>query len=435
MRKLKVKRHVFVLAFALSCLSALSSQTFASGTRINLDNASDLGNAFAGGSALVGDASIGTLNPAGLSFLHKHQLIVSANGVLSNTIFTGSVSAPSQVVSPTFDFKSSGRVTSNSNGLIPAIYYSYPINNKWDTGIGVNVPFGLGLDYGENSILRYSRIKSLQNSYNFGPSLSYRINDHLSVGAGPNIQYYAAEAVVKTNTAANSLGFTDSRSKSDASGWGLGGHVGLLYEVDCATRIGLSYRSQIKANLTGKSIFDSGTVAPAVTTNNHYKLKFMLPANTMLSIYHTLTPAWALMGSIDYTEWSVYNYIRTFNVASLGSKTDVITTYRFHNSWHAALAANYQLNKYWLFRTGVGYDQDAVNNTFRSIDFPNGSVIALAVGGRYMPTDRLWVDVGYLYSFIRSTPINLTDPSTSANTNGRLQTYSKIFGAQVVVNL
>jgi len=204
--------------------------SFSAGFRIHLENASDLGNAFAGGAALIDDASINASNAAGLSFLHQHQWVVSADGVLSNTSFEGIASAPNLIFPP--DFFAQTKVNSGSNGIIPALYFAYPIYAQWDIGLSINEPFGLGLNFGENSDVRYTLIKASQLGVDIGPSIAYRVNEHLSLGIGPNFQHYSVQSALKVNTYLPDF-FTDSRTEADADGWNSGYHLGTMYVFFC----------------------------------------------------------------------------------------------------------------------------------------------------------------------------------------------------------
>lgn len=422
------------LAILSICCSPLVSE--AAGFRIYLDTVTDLGNAYAGGAALTQDASINAFNPAGLSFVHKNQIVANGIRVWSETTFTGTTTAPALLPFVGIPFAGSGKVSSPSNGIIPSIYYNYPINSQWDFGISANTPFGLGLDYKDDSILRYALVKANQKSINIAPSLSYLVNPHFSVGLGPDFQRYSLSAVVKQNTT-SVIPSTDSTSKVWGSSWGYGGHAGVLYKPDDLTQIGVSYHSQMVHEVSGKSEFTSGIpILPSNSTNN-FRLKFTEPANMMLSASRVLTPTWSVLGTVDYTFWDAFRYVTTYNVAQGAGvpPLTLATAEKFRNTWHAALAANNQLNQNWLLRFGAGYDQMATQTQFRQVQFPNGNVVALAIGTRYQPNSTVAFDAGYMHLFISSATIRYTDPVTGATQDGKTKTTGDVFGLDVVWNI
>lgn len=460
-----MQRTLACYLFAIS-MAFVPFVTYAGGFRINLDNVSDLGNAFAGGAALTQDASVNAFNAAGLVFVKKQQLVLGANGVLSHTTFRGSSTAPSLIPPittgipfiPTLDLGTdfsapNTSVRSNSSGIISSFYYNYPINEQLAFGISANVPFGLGLDFGENSDLRYGLIKATQKSINVAPSLSYLVTPHFSIGAGPDFQNYSLLALVKQNTSSSGALIvpgvpfppifipptTDSESKVYGSNWGYGGHIGVLYAPSEKTHIGLAYRSQVVHHVSGKSEFASGTAAFGNNGNStdNFRLKFTVPPNIMLSAMQVIDAKWSLLGTIDYTLWNTFNYITTYNVArgTAFSPATLSLPQKFVNSWHMAVAANFKATDQWLLRFGLAYDQRPTNNATRTLEFPNGNLIAAGIGGRYTFNSKVAVDLGYLHSFIRPTSINHTNAMTGANQTGTLQTTADVFGLGLVWNI
>jgi long-chain fatty acid transport protein len=412
----------------------------AAGFRVPLESVGDLGNAFAGGAALTQDASINAYNAAGLSFLHKQQFVAGAVGVLSSSEFKGTVTAPALIPEGLggIPFSATGKAKSTSNGVIPSFYYSHPVNEKIDLGIGVTTPFGLGLDFGDNSMMRYALVKAQQRSFNIGPSISYLINPQWSIGAGPNFQYYSLSAVVRQNTRTIPLagGFTDSESKLAAHHWGYGGHIGVLFAPTEATHLGLAYRTKINHDMSGESDFGSGVSPLLTSSNNNFKLKFTAPAILMLSAYHAFSD-WAVMGTVDYTYWNAFKNIKLYNVAAvspggLPTSVNTVIPQNFKNTWHMALAVNRQLNDHWLFRLGVAHDQNATNNIDRAVEFGNGSLYSINIGTRYQYDPALAIDAAYAHSFIKKTNINHTNATTLASEVGTSQTTGDVFGLALV---
>jgi len=208
---------------------------------------------------------------------------------------------------------------------------------------------------------------------------------------------------------------------------------GLCMFFSADTRIGLSYKSKIVNELKGRSYFESGTFGPILTTSKNFRLSFASPAVTMMSFYHTLNSLWTIMGTLDYTSWSSFDYIKSYNVAQLAeTNLNVITPEKFRNVFHFAAAINYAMNDNLKFRFGLGYDQDPVKRHYRSILFPNGRAIAIALGARYIPFKKIMMDIGYLHSFIKKVSINSTLDVTQAHLTGHLNTTADILGMQLV---
>ena len=67
----------------------------------------------------------------------------------------------------------------------------------------------------------------------FTPTVAYKVNDWLSIGAGPNIVWGKLKQSAAIN---NSLGLPDGRLTLDDNTFGFGGIVGIMIEPQKGTR-------------------------------------------------------------------------------------------------------------------------------------------------------------------------------------------------------
>ena len=51
-------------------------------------------------------------------------------------------------------------------GIVPNLYYSRELNNKWTVGLGINAPFGLTTDYDDGWVGRYHGLLSEMKTIN-----------------------------------------------------------------------------------------------------------------------------------------------------------------------------------------------------------------------------------------------------------------------------
>ena len=61
------------------------------------------------------------------------------------------------------------------------------------------------------------------------------------------------------------------------------------------------------------------------------------------------------------------------------------------------MGTSYQLNKQWVLRTGLSFDQSPTNNTDRSPRIPTGDRTIFSIGAGFNPTDDWTIDVAYSY--------------------------------------
>src|SRR5687767_538099 len=153
-----------------------SSSLFALGVRIpNQDaEANARGNAFV---ATANNPAAIYYNPAGITQLRGHNLQA---GVLN-------------YIGINFDYESpSGNESDTEFEWVatPQIYYAFtPEDSPLSYGLGLYAPFGLGIEWPEDTGFRTLAIEGRLTYFTLNPVIAYKILPNLSVAAGPNINY------------------------------------------------------------------------------------------------------------------------------------------------------------------------------------------------------------------------------------------------------
>jgi long-chain fatty acid transport protein len=435
-----VRRYVLPAGMLLCCAS---STAFASGFALLEQSASRLGTAFAGTTAAADDATTIFYNPAGMVRLTDPQLLVVASGVLLSSEFQNRSSQPA-LGQPL----GGGGGDAGDWNAVPAGYFALPINEQLAVGFGVNAPFGLKLEYDDGWMGRFQALKSQIKTYNFNPSLSWRVNQQLSFGIGVNYQRIQAEltnAVNYTAVVAQGLqnlvaageldpgdapgllaanagleGFTAVRGDDSAWGW----NAGVLYEFSDDTRVGLSYRSTVDYTIEGSVRFrpatatnpiGAGIIAAAsapggALATGGASVDLKLPDIATASLYHRIGQV-ELMADVAWTGWSSIQELRI--VRDSGQVLSV-TPERWEDTWRFAVAATYQVNDQWKVRGGVAYDETNVPNSTRTARLPDTPRTWVAIGAQWKPSDSWVVDVGYAHLFAKDARMNQDDGSVPA---------------------
>src|SRR6267378_2365457 len=184
-----IRKTALSLAVAGAFVGGVS-QAHASAFALIEQSASGLGNSYAGAAAAADDASIIFYNPAGMSLL-PGGMQVSAGLALINLSakFSDSGStAPAGI-------GSLGGNGGDAGGLsaVPNVYFAMDLAKDWKLGVGVSVPFGLKTEYDPTWVGRFQAIKSDIKTINVNPSISYKLDDKISLGFGLNYQQIDAE--------------------------------------------------------------------------------------------------------------------------------------------------------------------------------------------------------------------------------------------------
>ena len=453
------RRRALHLGIVLCCASP---SAFASGFALLEQSASRLGTAFAGTAAAADDASSIFFNPAGLAKLQETQFLVVASGISISSEFNDTASQPAL-----------GQTLGGEGGdagdwaAVPAAYFALPLNDKLAVGMGVNAPFGLKTEYDAGWMGRFQALKSEIVTYNFNPSLSWRVNEQFSLGIGANYQRIQAElsnAVNYTAVVAQGLqglvaagqispaqvpGLIQANAglqgntvvRGDDGAWGF--NAGLLYEFSADTRIGVSYRSSIDYTIEGAVRFAPPTAtnpigagiiaavsAPGATlASGPASVDVEVPDSAIASLYHRMG-AVELMADLAWTGWSSIPELRI--VRDTGAVLSV-TPERWEDTWRYALGAAYQLNDQWKLRGGVAYDETNVPDSTRTARLPDESRAWVAIGAQWNPGGSFVMDVGYAHLFVDDAAMNQDDGNATARglLVGEQQSSIDIISAQL----
>jgi long-chain fatty acid transport protein len=415
-------------------VSGFASNVFASGFQLWEQDGASVGNYHAGRAAIAEDASTNFYNPAGLVRIHDQQLVVGGVPIMTNFVYKGTVAVNNLGNTPV-------TVTDQGGGFnfVPDVHYAAPITDKLVFGFSVVSPFGLKTDYGSNTNLRYVATLSSLQVIDAAPSLGYAIDDHFSLGAGLDIERAKSEFDLVA-TAFSPVNDTDG----DGEGWStaLGFHAGALYQFSEATRLGISYQSKVKHHLRGHSSF-VGPLANDADGGEQYAGNYYtavtLPATSSLSLFHVLNPRVDIMGTITYTQWSVFKDVVMENVAGLedGESSNNITVTipeNYKNTWNYSIGGNIHVNERFFIRTGLGYDQSPSNDEDRDPQLPDGDRVAVALGGHFQATKTLAFDLSWTHFFEMNPSINdnvQTVGDQTTTTDGSVNANADVYGLQM----
>ena len=392
------------------------SQAHASAFALIEQSASGLGNSYAGAAAAAEDASTIFYNPAGMSLLPGGMQVSAGLALinLSAKFSDSGSSAPPGIASL-------GGNGGDAGGLsaVPNVYFAMDLAKDWKFGVGVSVPFGLKTEYDPTWAGRFQAIKSDIKTYNINPSVSYKLDDKTSFGFGLNYQKIDAElsrAVVIGPGAE-----TVATVKGDDTSWGF--NAGAMFQPTPDTRLGVSYRSSIKYNISG-----TVNVAAVPALNGNANVDIKMPDTFSIALNHRLDSKWTLLADATRTGWSK---IKDLTIVTSNGQPPDVTQENFKNTWRVGVGATYRYRDDWSMKMGLAFDQSPVNDTDRTARLPDNNRLWLSFGGQYRLSKDGTLDFGNAHLFIKDAPINQN--ATAKNEGILVGTYKgsvDIFGAQ-----
>ncbi|EDQ00161.1 OmpP1/FadL family transporter [Shewanella benthica] len=346
-----------------------SSQAMAAGFQLNSQSATGLGRAFAGDAVIADNASAMARNPAAMALFDTTSISVGMTYINTDVTLSDAQyslapmgSSNPQAIPDVSDI--------GGASLVPNIFIVHPLNDKWAVGFGTYSNFGTTTEYPDDFAAELFGGTTKVRSVNIQASVSYRINEQFSLGAG--IDVIKGSGNLQREFMGNTI------LDVDAEGYGIGWHVGAIYEVNENHRFGLSYRYSPTIKAEGDFQYLGQSAADDT-------LHLPLPAMAEFSGFHQLTNQFALHYSAQFIQWSAFETLDT-------DEFGTIKEYNWRDTWHLSLGGTYTINDTWTARAGYMYDMGAIDQ-IKSIAIPD--------------SDRQWFSAGLTYSLNKHSDIDL----------------------------
>ena len=382
----------------LALATMASSSALGAGFQVNEHTANGLGRAMAGQAAMPENASVLATNPAAIAAFKTSQF-----------------SAQVSVIDPQIDIRGDMDVTVGGNTLtldageegvaesaiVPSLFYTTPLNDKWSAGIGMFTSYGLATDYSDSYNALHYADEAEVFSFTVNPAVAYKITDTLSVGLGLNITYADAEigtsipqafGTLMGNEALGNLTMVKMEGDDVALGW----NVGVFWQATSSTTLAFSYRAETELTMEGEVNSDLGVLIPEVAElyNQGGSLDLNFAAISEFAVNQKLNEQWSLQASANFTEWSTFDKLE----ANLDSGYVLLLKEEdFEDTWRLSVGTTYNYSDKLTLRAGYAYDEGAVSYEHRSLSIPDTDRHWITVGATYDLSDSMSIDVGYAY--------------------------------------
>ncbi len=455
------KKILFMLFFLL----IFTSLTFAAGFHVNVEQgmkAMGMGGAFVG---LADDPTALYYNPAGITQLKgKFNFATTyAFGVFHPRLHSPEIVDKYGITRLTSDTKEEDWRWAQ----IPSMYFTYKINDKFTVGFAFFAPFGTATDWTHTWIGRYFADKTDLKTYDFNPTVAYKVSDKLTVALG--INYVYSTVTIKNSTSypflafdpniQKALGFTltpasqlslynrlydrnydvDVKLHGDtgSSGRGWGFNIGILFKPNDEWQFGAIYRSEIDLDFEGHATY---TYMPGIANlgaevgipqlsavpllqKSKIKASIKLPDYAAIGIVNKSFKHWTFSFDLYWTGWSDYKDL-TVTFSKLPYKKSV------PKNWNDVLSvrfgAQYQINN-WSFRFGYMHDESPTPDATRGPELAcsDRNDATVGVGYKYKHFN---IDAAYLIAFFKQHESHLVDEQTGTELKGKWSTIAHVIG-------
>jgi len=370
----------------LSFLLAVPILGYSQSYQVNLQGQKQTAMGGAGTGVALDEAAV-FFNPGAVSFLKQ-------NGVQAG-------------VSPIFlkaAFRENGsNVTEYTKDKLATPVMGYGVfgspESRLRFGLGIYTPFGGAVHWDPNWTGKYAVTSLDLQAIYIQPTLSYKITDHIGIGAG--LVYALGKVDLKRAVPITLNDGTSSTAELKGNTANFGWNAGIYVETISGVTIGVTHRSQVTAKVKdGDAIF---TVPDALKSGFPTKFSANLPLPATSSIGLGFHPSAATVIAVDanWVHWSTYKVL-AFDYNNNSRIPNTSSPRNYHDGGAVRAGIQNQTTKRLALRAGAGYAFTPVGKGYVTPEVPDANRLLLSAGLGYKATDRFSVDLSFLYEKVMS---------------------------------
>jgi len=398
------KLTLFVFMTAILGWSA-----FAGGYQVRLQGQKQTGMGLIGSPFALGASSI-FYNPGGLSMMDsKFSFSLGASAIMANAIFQK-------------DGTNYQARTDNPLGTPFYFYGAAMITKKLSVGLGVYTPFGSSAKWDDMWAGRYLiQNISLQAIY-FQPTIGYKFNDIVSIGAG--FVYAYGKVDLQRAVPYNE----NSTAELSGSTGNIGYNVGVMVRPTEKLSIGIDYRSEIMMKMEGgdATFKVPQSLSSTIPSENKFDAELPMPANLDFGISYAFNEKFTLAVEANYVFWSVYEDL-TFTFEEQNDLLGSVNPREYKNTLIGRIGGQYTLNDMFAFRAGLYYDPSPTNDDYFNPETVSLNTVGWTLGVSIVPVKGLSIDLSYIQLHGLETEKNYAP----ANFSGKYKVITAIPGLGV----
>lgn len=308
---------------------------------------------------------------------------------------------------------------------VPTFAYGRRLNDKMVVAVGLYTPYAPRYEYDEDGAQRYSLIDATMVQTNIGPSLSYQINEYVTLGFGIAGSYFSVDQSLKS-----SLNFDASYDPAyDATflisvvdPFTITSNVGLLVEPpDGRYALGLSFnpattytaRGSMSGDFSQNILYTGGSglgkvIDAETASDDDVSLTVTMPA--IAKVGFLVRPTDRLEIEADFV-WQGWSSLQSFTVTDVQltvpttANDDIVVTddvglpANMVNAWSVRLGGDYDTSERLTVRSGVFYETSAVPDATRSVFLPDANKFGYGLGASVRASERVTLDFGLSQAF------------------------------------
>ncbi|RPJ71745.1 MAG: hypothetical protein EHM24_11385 [Acidobacteria bacterium] len=443
----------------LLCVLGLSQGASAQGFAVYEQSGCAMGRGVTGVAAPCPDGSAVFFNPAGLSF-EKTQIGLGAS-----------------FIGPFGDFtdNTTGQVSSlnEKHYPVPNLFISRPFGKRLALGIGLFAPYGLTTDWPTTAQGRFLGYKSVVKGVFVQPTVSFKVNDNISIGGGLDITHLSVELRQRADLSTQPLGATGltfgqlnlvcpaaacgtvtpgtdfADVNLEGSTYSVGFHLGVIAKVNDRVSFGARYLHGQSVDISDGTIETAqisvpnvrvpiapGVLVPVDTvmasqafaagkplqSGQGAQTELPLPAQFVVGTAIKVAPKVTLFADYQFTDWSA------FDVLPIDGEFLTSELVENYGDTHGIrLGAEFEVNQRWVLRAGFDGHNAAAPDESVTPNLPEGKRAEIMGGVGVRLSSAMRLDLSYM---------RLSQPERAGRTqpgpnNGVYNFNANLFGAML----
>jgi long-chain fatty acid transport protein len=379
LNKFSMKRVVFVLSLIALCYNAR-----AEGYQVNAQSQKNVSMGHTGTALQLGSSSV-HFNPGALGLMQKkYDFSMGSSLVFSKVEFSQESSLyQTETDSPT--------------GTPFYFYGAKRLSDKFVLSFGINTPYGNKLSWDDDWEGRYLIQNISLAAIVAQPTLSYKINEKLGIGAGLMIAIGGVE--INKALFANADGSESTLNLDGKASTSFGFNTGIYYQMNSSISLGINYRSKIQMKVEGgDATFDVPSYLSAYfPADNKFDAELPLPANLTLGVGIEVNDKLTLAADLQYVFWDAYDELVFDFETNTDYLSDSTNPRKYENTMIYRLGAEYIISNKIIVRGGAYYDETPISDDYLNPETPGMNKIGLSMGASVFINEKLSVDASFLY--------------------------------------
>lgn len=344
-------------------------------------------------------------NPANMAFMEDKQFLEG-----------GLTLAHLPANTYTLDATRSGK-SQIENILMPSFHYVANAMGDFRWGVSLTAPGGLTKRW-ESPHQKSSAQEFTLKIIELNPSLSYRVSDTLSVGAGVRLLY--SEGIVKSDAtdAQNGLAIAPKRDmEGDAVEFGY--NLALAYKPTSDIAVAVTYRSKVDIKEEGTATLEGF----GARYDGGASVEVVLPAALNIAIAKSWEDEkYTVEFMYEKTYWSAYKnldfeYKGVITNPQLAATFDNPSVKNWNNTDTFRLGTTIKVNPKLTMMFGFAIDETPVPKRTIGFELPDSDAKIYSMGFRYQQTENISWGIALLYADKEETTLTAGTHVNQAVTN------------------